>query len=287
MSRINFLKNMKTIVKRLINKIKVYIPDFIFYPLLKVFIPVSVLQYDVNGKNTEMFGTLHFVNDLKFRYKNGDYITGIDCEGRYEEAFARMLVSKLDNGPFVDIGAASGFYSVIASKSISSEKIYSFEPDPFLRFILRKNNKDFCGNKMNIDARFVSSSSKGKKISLDDYCFTNKIRPSLIKMDIEGGEYEALLGMRRVCLEHRPVMLIEYHLRKLREFWKVDPCKIIEVLKSYNYSLRFNGHNWHLVQCLGKRDEFWHETVPNEINCAILAEPVEKAGKKVSTGIFL
>lgn len=269
------LRNIKSIAKRFISKIKVYIPDAFFYPLLKVTAPVSIFEYNVNGRKIKMFGSYDFVQDMESRYKNGNYITGIDCEGRYEEAFTRMFVSKLKNEALMDIGAASGFYSMIASKFLSPEKIYCFEPDPFLRFILTKNNKKFCENRMKINAQFIAASTKGKNISLDDYCFINKIRPGLIKMDIEGAEFGALLGMKRVCLEYRPVMLIEYHLRKLRQQWRVDPYKIIQLLQSYNYSLRFNGHNWHLVQHFGKRDKFWHEAVPNEVNCAILAEPMD------------
>jgi len=49
-------------------------------------------------------------------------------------------------------------------------------------------------------------------VSLDDFIYReNKPAPDVVKLDIEGGEVEALPGMRKMLQEHRPLMLVEIH----------------------------------------------------------------------------
>ncbi|MCL4552173.1 MAG: FkbM family methyltransferase [Candidatus Marsarchaeota archaeon] len=47
-------------------------------------------------------------------------------------------------------------------------------------------------------------------LALDDYFLPNQ-RLDLVKMDIEGGEAAAVVGMRRLLTETRPFLLLEMH----------------------------------------------------------------------------
>lgn len=49
-----------------------------------------------------------------------------------------------------------------------------------------------------------------KTISLDDYCAENVLRPSLIKLDVEGAEHAVLQGSRRLLADDPPVIIFEY-----------------------------------------------------------------------------
>ncbi len=49
-------------------------------------------------------------------------------------------------------------------------------------------------------------------LALDDFVFRQgNPPPSLVKVDLEGGEVRALLGMKRLLREARPILLIELH----------------------------------------------------------------------------
>jgi hypothetical protein len=51
-----------------------------------------------------------------------------------------------------------------------------------------------------------------KGICLDDLVYKqNKPKPSIIKIDIEGGEVLALPGMLRIIREEKPILMLELH----------------------------------------------------------------------------
>ena len=61
------------------------------------------------------------------------------------------------------------------------------------------------------DEKYVSQ-HKIETIALDDYVFQGKNPPpNIIKIDIEGAEGQALIGMRRLLKESKPSLLIELH----------------------------------------------------------------------------
>jgi len=72
-------------------------------------------------------------------------------------------------------------------------------------------------------------------LTLDHFVFTKKNpAPSLIKLDIEGGEGNALLGAKELLATHTPILLIELHGKvAAREVWG---------------SLRAHQYNIHALQ---------------------------------------
>jgi FkbM family methyltransferase len=48
-----------------------------------------------------------------------------------------------------------------------------------------------------------------RTVALDDIASAGDFRPSFIKMDIEGAEFHALEGMKRLLAEARPVVALE------------------------------------------------------------------------------
>jgi len=74
-----------------------------------------------------------------------------------------------------------------------------------------------------VDSAFVAASSQSSKrmpvVDLDTY-FSDRRPPTLIKMDIEGGERAALEGSRRLIGEHRPTLAVSaYHFPK--DIWEI------------------------------------------------------------------
>jgi len=166
-----------------------------------------------------------------------------DCL-RSGRLFEKFLVSYLrhfinPNKNVLDLGANIGTHSVIYSNYIhANSTVYSFEPQKVVFDILCQNialnncknvvpfnfgcsnvndvfymnacyeNKDnhgaFC-----IDPTLNEAS--GLKIEckvLDELNITNV---GYVKIDVEGHEYEALLGMKNTLLRDRPVIMIEIH----------------------------------------------------------------------------
>jgi hypothetical protein len=48
-------------------------------------------------------------------------------------------------------------------------------------------------------------------ISLDRFCEANQVLPDFLKIDVEGAEYDVLIGGRETIGRSQPTMLIELH----------------------------------------------------------------------------
>lgn len=137
----------------------------------------------------------------------------------------------------VDIGANIGMYTLFFAQHVGQDgEVHAFEPDPTNFRLLsdalshRKNiflNQSAIGNKtgkislylsssMNVDHRAYDCGGSRNIISvssitLDDYFPLGK-HVDFIKMDVQGFEYHALLGMSGVLRDNEQVKLIlEYY----------------------------------------------------------------------------
>jgi FkbM family methyltransferase len=93
------------------------------------------------------------------------------------------------------------------------------------------------------------ASIKVETIALDDFAFGRQNPPpDVIKMDVEGGEVLALIGMRRLLAEKRPLLFIETHgpeaARGVREELQEANYKIYQVSKGYPEVLNVNSFDW-------------------------------------------
>jgi FkbM family methyltransferase len=93
------------------------------------------------------------------------------------------------------------------------------------------------------------SDEGGAKITtrtIDDICSDEGMRPTFIKMDIEGAEPQAILGAQQVIKEYKPMMAIcLYHF--LEDLWVVPG--LVESIRS-DYSMYIGHHH-----------DSWWETV--------------------------
>ena len=91
-------------------------------------------------------------------------------------------------------------------------------------------NKDFVISRIkqslfvkNIIKKLIIKSNKIKLDKLDKY----KLNPAFIKIDIEGHEYECILGAINTIKTNKPILLVEYN-SELNN-------KILRILKNFNY----------------------------------------------------
>jgi len=174
-----------------------------------------------------------FDNLIK-KYETGNFdFSDLYCTSRIY--FNNIFRSELKSGEiYIDAGAFDGttIMDFILFTKGNYKKIYAFEPDP-LNFHVLYNEFYDCrdtvieqlalsntdGN-VSFDARGTQSSriikdneqqesGNAKTIKIDTY-MTEPV--SFIKMDIEGGEYKALLGAQKIITKHKPKLAISvYH----------------------------------------------------------------------------
>ena len=176
--------------------------------------------------------------------------------GTYEpdlQIAAEKLIMPGDH--IYDVGANIGYISLIAARLTGeSGRVYSFEalPDNITR--LKKNiamndlfervhinhcaitDRDepiiFYTHASGAMGKAAGSAGRDedygesitvKGLTLDHFTQTENLPlPDLIKMDIEGGEGNALLGTRKMLAEKHPVFLIELHGEKAaRQVWDI------------------------------------------------------------------
>ena len=140
---------------------------------------------------------------------------------------------------FIDCGANFGVYSVLIASLCKNTDIISF--DASIKFIKRLKENINLNNLINIEAHNVGIGSKNseeyfnesdsnfknlgsyrfekspnskliKIISLDSFLENKnlgKYEKIIIKLDIEGYEYHALLGMTNLIKKYKPIIMLE------------------------------------------------------------------------------
>jgi FkbM family methyltransferase len=156
-----------------------------------------------------------------------------------------VVGSILKSGQVVyDIGAASGFYAVIAARAVGSTgQVMAFEPMPQSVARLRHNialnefanvsvlelalgdrvgmaklvpgiEEDQAGMNRVLAADESAASADVEVTTIDRLVNEGTVpAPDIIKMDIEGAEIEVLNGAEETLSQRHPVLLIESHGR--------------------------------------------------------------------------
>jgi FkbM family methyltransferase len=162
--------------------------------------------------------------------------------GNYEYEMQSLFTQTINHGDVVyDLGANIGYYSLLAGVLVGTAgQVYSFEPVPrnikFLRQHLSINRItnctvveaavgrhegvaqfDFAHNHVSghltTDAKGVSV----RLVALDDLISVGCLPPpTVIKCDIEGAEYDALIGAAGLLRQYGPTMFISMHSAHLR-----------------------------------------------------------------------
>ena len=192
-------------------------------------------------------------------------------EAEYEPetfAFFRENVKKGDT--VLDIGGHIGLFAVVTARLVGNEgKVFSFEPTPFTRGVL-KEVVELNGLSEIVEVRAEAVSSKsgqtvffdtGDSISnanslvkterskveipitltsVDEFVEEKGIQVNCLKIDVEGVELDVLSGARETFLKHRPVARLGLHPpfitqngQSLDEIW--------EILEEYKMQVIFEG----------------------------------------------
>lgn len=187
--------------------------------------------------------------------------------GEYEKPEIEFISKNLKKGDvFIDIGANIGLFTLNASKMVGETgKVISFEAfySNFLK--LKKHVEINHLDNVQLEHLAISDTEKMLKIylnnqdqnigmassylenfdtienvkatSLDHYAQEKSLEKiSFIKIDIEGGEYDALLGMKNVLSQYKPILLVEINHETLSKIHKSEN-DVIKLLESLHYQL--------------------------------------------------
>jgi len=194
------------------------------------------------------------------------------------EFWLRRLAATSGDTVFYDIGANAGYYSIVVGRT--SQRVYAFEPGKATRqqltlnmYLNRRSNVHVVPYGLSDEettAEFNIYSSSGnnslferdipeshelklvrkervKLIDLDTLREREQFRPpTLIKIDIEGGELSALKGARKTLAKYKPLILLEYSAATSADAGYRRE-ELIELLKPLGY--RFYGLSEQVEDC--------------------------------------
>jgi len=185
--------------------------------------------------------TIKFKNKIFLELQVNDWIQeNIFFLDKYEESELKFIKKSINKGDvFIDIGANIGIHSLFASNLVGEKgKVISFEPfsinyNSLIKNISLNNSRNIVLEKLAISAKEslvnifynckdynfgmassyltnYTNSEKVKSTTLDLYLKNKSFdRIDFIKLDIEGGEYPALLGMENILKKYHPILLVE------------------------------------------------------------------------------
>jgi FkbM family methyltransferase len=161
---------------------------------------------------------------------------------------------------FIDIGTNKGIYLYQAEKIIKTGKIIGFEPNKkMVEFAskLFKTSKIYplaISSKTGIATLYIPKKGEGlqdtraslevmndnvekieiETITLDEWASENDINKiDVVKIDVEGHEFDAIQGCKIVLQKMKPVFIIEIELRHAN----YTIHDIFEFIKGYGYSV--------------------------------------------------
>lgn len=192
-----------------------------------------------------------------------------------ETRLNKFLIKNLpEKTIFYDIGANSGFYSLLVENIIENKEIHSFEPVPTTFKYLKKNflfysnvflnqiaifNKEdeidfydatktgypgissFDNSFINNIFDFKLKKIKVKTTTLDKYCSFHSL-PTFIKIDVEGAESYVIEGGTKTLKKTNPVIAMEVFNNNNKPH-----LKAIEILYSLGYKSYKINENGELI----------------------------------------
>jgi FkbM family methyltransferase len=164
----------------------------------------------------------------------------------------------------LDVGAHIGYFSLLASTLTGpSGRVYAFEPEPRNRALLEKNVASNSRANVVVVPKAVSDSAGTARlqlhaqntgahslfsapgtaagsveietVALGAWMKENNVEPSLIKLDLEGGEWRALEGMSDFVARKRPLALVLEYIPAAITRSGRDPWEWLDRLAKFGF----------------------------------------------------
>ncbi len=230
--QMRYMKSEKSKIKRVVHNTRVLGLPYVFYSLSRF----RLLGFLKNIRIKFFFGKTMILpaDDVG---ANVFSMYGI-MPHKSERRLTLWLIKNLgDREVFYDVGAHLGYYTALSEKILTSGEIHAFEANKKLCGYLRQNFSgsrnvfisctavaDSTGEVDFYDATEIDDSSASSRfrikkqytrvskvsaITLDDYVNKGNKPPTVIKLDIEGGENDALTGSLNIIEKYKPRIIME------------------------------------------------------------------------------
>jgi len=174
-------------------------------------------------------------NKMYINYKDRLSSVPLIFWGEWEEFELDLFTKYIEPGMnIIDIGASNGYYTLAAAHETGEKgKIFAFEPDPDSYDLILKNVKLNNFKNCIVEQKAVSD-NKGEiklfysenrdlnsiiypgneenyfiveSVKLDEYMEKYKYEVDIIKMDIEGAEMHAFMGMEKILQKNKNIKI--------------------------------------------------------------------------------
>lgn len=237
------------------------------------------LWYRNNKKERSVLANTFYGQKLKIYLPSSTdiYLTGGKSHNS-EIRLARFLIEYLDaEQVFFDIGAHYGYFTNLAALLVGDKgKVFAFEPSPKTFQMLSQNT----GDKANVYALNLAVSNSGKDllfyefpnlyseynsidneqykskewykdyqpkeikvkaVAIDELAHEKNVVPSILKIDVEGAEYQVLEGMSVMLRQSSPLVVMEYLLDRDDNSAHVAAASYLKDLGYYPNVINDNG----------------------------------------------
>jgi len=160
--------------------------------------------------------------------------------GMYEWELHGFLRERLPRARLVfDIGGHIGYDTLLFAANTSG-RVVTCEPDPACEGLLRANldRNPELRDRVTVVPSAVCSHNGDGATTIDGLSEAMG-QPDLIKMDIDGGELDALAGGLATLREGRPDLIVETHSKRLE-----DECGALLVECGYRPIIKHNRKIW-------------------------------------------
>ena len=204
---------------------------------------------------------------VNFLLKNIKYFSFLLPHEKDYMSLNLIFKNKSKNGDIIDVGANYGQSAMSFRKlGFINNRIFLFEPIKELKeYLIKLNDNNFfvynygLGNTNKVK-NILQISSISKKLLLKQikkqFKFTKdkilikyekirirrldslnlKIKPILVKIDVEGNEYQVLSGMKHVINMYLPVLILEFNKSNFTDIYEL-------LSKKYDCYIYFNNLN--------------------------------------------
>jgi FkbM family methyltransferase len=225
-------------------------------------VPLEVFSHPEAGQVTVRVGNLPallFDESVLFDLR-------LHCESpEHAPELRAFLDGSGSNGLLIDVGAHNGFFSLLYACAHPANRVLAFEPSDELRsrasHLVAINH---LSDRVEIsscavsdkaeDISFFRDSASGfvqsqafsghensgftsvklQATTLDYECQARQLKPSVIKVDVEGYEWEVLQGAQQTLKTHHPVIFLELHLNYLEQRG-LEPRNVLALLETCGY----------------------------------------------------
>lgn len=192
---------------------------------------------------------------------------------------------RYEHATLIDVGASTGCFTLLSALH-PDLTVHAFEPVDLTRRVLGENvylndliekvvvNRLGVSNYDGVGTMHVVNDEGGLGVSilngepayhkkthevqipvvtLDTYCEQYSVKPTFIKIDVEGQEKWVLEGARKTIEKYKPFLLYEYSQENCNQFG-ITARDTIEMIESWGYTWVSDGidvqavpHNWETI----------------------------------------